>query len=161
MLSHPPSPTPPVSVGESVFAYKTEDQSVADSALAIPITDLSVDLEAGYIYHFQAWVPFALAGTASGYKFSIGAPGGFDNISYRERITDGVTPALIKEIHRTSIAGITGALAVIGTHFFELDGTIETGDASGEFFLRMAQGTSDADAITVKRGAFFQITRKS
>lgn len=160
-LGHPtPAAAGPFAGGVGTTVYQKADQSVTSSVTAIDSTNLTANVEANAVYDFELWVPFSLAGTASGYKFSLDAPVTPTNLLFDLRLFDGVTPALVRELFRTSFGGISGALAVIGTHLLTIKGMIETSDA-GHINLRFAQNTSDSSAITLKRGAFLKLARIS
>lgn len=159
-LSHPaPTSLSPFPGGASVNIKQAADQAVTAST-TVASTDLTYNLQASAIYEFEAWVPFALAGTASGYKFTVAAPASPVNLVYEMRVLNGSTPGVTAESVKTAVGTVNGALAAAANHLLFVRGSIET-DAGGALTIQFAQNTSDAGAITVKRGAFLKITRIS
>ena len=139
-----------------LFVTKAADQSLDTSITPTAITSFSIDLLAGKTYKFRAYVPFSLAGVASGYRFQVTGPATPAIITYSMKAYNGVNGTLALMSVKTALSSeLTGALAAIGTHCLEVDGTIKT-DGAGSLGIEFAQNDSDAGAIVVLKGAYLE-----
>lgn len=134
--------------------HKTLDQTISSSDVLTNDTRLVLPVLANNNYIFQFWIPFALAGIASGYKFALTGPTSPINVSYDFKITDGVNSTVINAVKTSFASTIAGVLAIIGTHAILVNGVLENGANSGNITFQFAQNISDVGTITVKRGAF-------
>lgn len=143
-------------VQKVLFVTKAADQSLDTSITPTAITSFSLDLLAGKTYKFRAYVPFSLAGVASGYRFQVTGPATPTIITYSMKAYNGVNGTLALMAVKTALSSeLTGALAAIGTHCLEVDGTIKT-DGAGSLGIEFAQNVSDAGAIVVLKGAYLE-----
>lgn len=123
----------------------------SDAVLVIPI-------QASRAVKVRAFIPFALAGIISGYKFGISGPASPTNIIFTAQVQNAVTGVLALSGVATALGQvIAGALATSGDHFCMIEGTVENGVNAGNLTIQVAQNTSDASAITIKRGACFEV----
>lgn len=134
--------------------FSAADQSVTSSTTLVTATGLSQPVEASRGYGFQAVIMFNLAGVVSGMKFSVSTPASPTNLAYLIEILNG-TGLSVAALGLS--APVAGALATTGLHIARFFGTLENGSNAGNLLLQFAQNTSDASAITVKRGSWFRV----
>lgn len=147
-----------IDLGDSVIARIKDDIVVVSYTGADKQSQLSIPVRAGSTYLFEGHLPFSLAGTASGYKFTLAGPT-MSEVTGTQTLVDGVTKAINRYVHETSsFHSFAGALAQIGDHEANFRGSF-TPSADGEFYVRFSQNVSDPAAITLKKGGYLQITK--
>lgn len=141
---------------------KTADQSLNSSTTLTNDNDLLQAIAANEVWRFRFFVPFNLAGVASGFKFGVNGPTAPTNLRYSMKVVNGVGGTLVTAASKSAFASaLAAALATSGDHFAEIEGAMENGANAGTLQLQFAQNTSDAGAITVQRGAFLIAERLS
>lgn len=136
------------------------DQAITASTTLAAITELVFPLVANDKHLFRAYIPFTLAGTASGYKFGVTAPGTPTLIRAAAKVfnnTAGTMPKCAQVAAEGEI--IAGALAAAGTHWTEIVGWVQSTGSAGNLQFTFAQNVSDAGAITIENGAWVEVSR--
>jgi hypothetical protein len=145
--------TSPNSNGVSKRA--SADQSITSSTTFADATGLTANLDPNKSYRFELNIVFNLVSIVSGYKFQLVGPASPPNVISVSKVFNGVLGTLLSATTQTSLSSsIAGALATAGLHVFTLEGLIENGANAGTLKLQFAQNTSDANAITLKRGSY-------
>lgn len=135
------------------------DQSLNTSTALIAVTGLSYALAAGKSAKLHYWIPFALAGTASGAKFQIVPPTTPTQYLMSWKLYSGAsTGSLAAFADQTSTAAFSNALASAANHLLEADLWI-TANTAGSVILQFAQLVSDAANITILKGGLCEITQ--
>jgi hypothetical protein len=140
-------------------------RQAADKALTaqtvLQTTDLVFNLAAGQKAHFRAWLPFTLAGTASGLKVEAVPSQTAQHIVTSYKVFNLVAAhiALDNGAVQTAPASVSGTLANAGNDLVEVEGDI-TGHATipGTVGIQFAQLVSDAGAVTLLQGASIEVT---
>jgi hypothetical protein len=136
--------------------YKNADESVTSSTTLQDDDELTVTLAVG-TYRYEAVLQVVLAGATSGFKYALHngtatfVAAGFrkTDIAYFEDNTHLVGAA---------DAATTDFSAAAGTVKIVIHGTIEV-TGGGTFKVQFAQKTSDAAAVTMKRGSYLSAER--
>jgi hypothetical protein len=149
-------PAGAAAIGQRTIIQQAANQVVTASTTAVA-TDLSTSLTVGQKCHIRYAVPFTLAGTASGIKFLVNAPGSPTTyVSSVEIFADDATLGLVSVITTEAAQGVT--LANAGNHMAIIDVTVDNATA-GALSLDFAQNVSDAGAVTILKGATAEITK--
>lgn len=145
-------------VGEMTVLGRTATQAVTSSTALVDDNTLTLPVTASHNYGFEYFVPFNLAGIASGYKFAINGPSSPTSVVYTIQVynlTTGVSVLIGRGGAFDSV--VAGSLATIGDHVAVIRGTLRNGVNSGNMVLRFAQNVSDIGAITVAADASVKI----
>lgn len=138
---------------QDLVGWLAADQAISINTTLANITGLVFPVEANRAYGFMAEIQFNLAGIVSGFKFGVANPASPTNLVYTiEAISSG---AIIAGIGLTATLG--AALATTGLHACHIRGVLENGANAGNLSMQSAQNTSDASALTIKRGSFLRV----
>lgn len=118
------------------------------------ITGLSVDVEAGATYCFEAYLP-CVSTTNSGIKFAIGGTSTATSISYTGAQYNGTT--LNANTVTTTKGNAVGAATTVST-YATMRGTIVV-NAGGTLTVQFAQNAAHADTTSVFVNGYFNVTR--
>lgn len=130
------------------------DQGVASSTALVGINSLTFPVAANSSYMFSAFIPFALTAILGGCKFDVSAPAAPNSLTYSIKTVNSVGFSLAG----AAVSGpLDTVLPNVGSHFCEIFGTLENGVNAGNLTIMFAQHASNANAITVKRGASFSV----
>ena len=114
-------------IGTRTIVQQTANQAVTASTTTVA-TELTTPIAAGQKVHIRYSVPFTLAGTASGIKFLINAPGTPTTyISDVVIFADDATLGLVSVITTEAAQGVT--LANAGNHTAIIDVTVQAATA--------------------------------
>jgi len=148
----------PTTTGIRQLIYNTAAQSLNTSTGLVAVTGFSVPLAAGKSCRVRGWVPFALAGTASGAKFQLVPPTSPTLYLFSWKLYSGAsTGSLAAFADQTTSAAFSNALASAANHLLEFDAFV-TANTAGNLILQFAQLTSDAANITILQGATMDVT---
>lgn len=143
-------------IGTRTILQQSADQVVTASTTTVA-TELTTSIADGQNVHIRFFVPFTLAGTASGIKFLVNAPGSPTTyVSDVNIFADDATLGLVSVITAEAAQGVT--LANAGNHVAIIDVTVEAG-TGGTVVLEFAQNVSDAGAVTILKGATAEIVK--
>jgi hypothetical protein len=135
-------------------AYSTANQALTSQATPQNSTNLVATVAANKAYYVRATLPFALAGIASGYKFAVTGPASPSVVRLTGVVNNGVTIAVAGIATVTALGTVTGgALAAIGDHYAEIEGTFVNGSTAGTLQVQFSQNVSDSSAVTLYKGA--------
>jgi hypothetical protein len=137
---------------------KDANQALDTSTVLVAVTNFSIALAAGKSCKVRGWVPFALAGTASGAKFQLVPPTTptFYLLSWK-LFSGASTGTLAAFADQTTSAAFSNALASAANHLLEFDAFV-TANTAGSVILQFAQLVSDAGAITILKGGTIDVT---
>lgn len=138
---------------QEMCGWMSADQAITSNVTLANITGLVCQVEANRAYGFTAEIQFNLAGIVSGFKFGVSNPASPTNLVYTIEAISSV--AIIAGIGLTATLG--AALATTGLHVCHIWGVLENGANAGNLSIQVAQNTSDASALTVKRGSHLKI----
>ncbi len=133
------------------------DKAVVSSVTLSNVTGMVFAAAAKTKYIIEATLPFALAGTAPGFKFELLTPTA--PTYYMQNtfvVADDATITLESTI--TAAAAIGNTLANVGNHVIKVMAYLEC-DVAGSVQLQWAQNVSDAAATTLLKGAVMNITQ--
>lgn len=134
------------------------DQAITASTTLATITGFSVALAAGKSCKVRGWIPFTLAGTASGAKFQLVPPTTPTLFLMSWQLYNGAsTGTLAAFADQTTSAAFSNALANAANHLLTFEAYV-TANTAGNLLLQFAQLVSDAGAITVLKGGTLDIT---
>ena len=133
-----------------------------------PVTDttlqtddhLTTSLSASSKYHFKFTVFVSCAASAEGFKAAVTGTVGVTSLKAQIKVYDDVTANALAAFGRiTAIDTSVGAVLPAGTHYAEIEGTIETSTA-GTFALSWAEFAVGAGAgVTVQRNSSLIVHR--
>ena len=126
----------------------TSNVTLATIGLASPIA-------ANQTQHFRAYVPFTI-GATGGIRFSV-VCGTASTVIKSWKIVDTVTPSITPGQSTNPNNTVTNALAVAGSHYLEIEGTITNGATAGTIDIQVAQNTSDVATLTFLKGGFMEV----
>jgi hypothetical protein len=127
-------------------------QTATSNTTLATITGLSVALAAGKSARLKGWIPFSLAGTASGAKFQIVPPTTPTLYLLSWKLYSGAsTGSLAAFADQTTSAAFSNALASAANHLMEFDAFV-TANTLGNVLVQFAQLVSDAGAMTILQG---------
>jgi hypothetical protein len=127
--------------------FKIAANVVVTSSTALVTTGLTSPIAAGQTQKFRAWILFSV-GAAGGIKLQVVVPAGGTLFNVTYKLFDNVTPALITAVQVASGSAFTNALAVAGTHWIEVEGTVVNGNTAGNIDIQVAQNSSNATPFT-------------
>jgi hypothetical protein len=120
------------------------------------VTGLSVNVQAGRTYHFDAYLSFTDA-AAGGIKAAIAGTATATAIEYDGFIIDSGSNGVKGNAQATALATTVASSTTTGTAgIVIIKGTI-TVNAAGTLLVQHAQNTSNGTATTVKRGSTFMV----
>lgn len=132
----------------------TSDFSVTSSTTLANITGLSVNVQAGRTYTFEANLLFTDA-AAGGIKAAIGGTATATDIRYNGWIVDSGANGIKGNTQAAALATTVASSTTTGTDgIVVIKGTI-TVNAAGTLTVQMAQNTSSGTATVAKRGSYF------
>lgn len=144
-------------IGTRTILQQSANQAVTASTTTVA-TELTTPIAANQNLHIRYFVPFTLAGTASGIKFLVNAPATPTTyVSAVVIFTDADSIGLSNLILTEGAQGVT--LANAGNHWAVIEITVEAGATAGDVVLEFAQNVSDAGAVTVLKGATAEIVK--
>lgn len=141
-----------------LVAVATADTAVTASTTLTSITGLSLPVVAGATYIVRGHVWFTLAGTASGIKLGIAAPGTPTLLRASGSLRTSAGASSVGSVLSAEGTLLDNSLATAATHAFEFEGLLTASDA-GNVVLQIAQKTSDAGAATAENGSWFTLER--
>lgn len=145
-------------ISSPLVAVATADTAVTASTTLTTITGLSLPVVAGATYRIRGQVWFTLAGTASGIKLGISAPGTPTLLRASGSLRTSAGASSVGSVLSAEGVLLDNVLATAATHAFEFDGVLVASDA-GNVVLQIAQKTSDAGAATAENGSIFILER--
>jgi len=147
-----------MSIGIRTINVLAANQSVNTSTALVAATGLTFPLAAGKAAKFRFWVPFTLAGTASGAKFQVVPPTSPTLYLMSWWLYSGAsTGSLAGFADQTTSAAFSNALASAANHLMVAEAYI-IANTAGNVVLQFAQLVSDAANITLLQGATMDIT---
>lgn len=146
------------------MGYKPGLRNIADinanvvvtSSVALVTTGLTAAIAAGQRMNVVCWVPFSV-GATGGVRAQLAVPAGGTIFELTAILCNTVAPSQTLFEQQAS-AAMTSALANAGDHWLQINATIINGSTAGNVDLQMAQNTSDALSLTIKRGGTMQVT---
>jgi len=142
----------------AIVVVQGADHPVTNNTL-VSSAYLTVPLLANTSYQFEINAPFNVAGVVSGYKFQMLGPASPTFASVTQQATGGgALGVLALNIVALGVSLAAGLLSS-GDNVFVARGTIVNGANAGNLTLQFAQNTTNASAITLKRGGYM-IVRK-
>lgn len=134
--------------------FVTGDITITANTTLADITGLVHPMQANKSYGFIAELLYNLAGIISGQKFAVNTPASPTNVAYRIEVVNGTGLTLAA----VGLSAAVGAgLAQTGLHLAKISGVIENGVNAGNLSIQAAQNTSDASALTIKRGSWLRV----
>jgi hypothetical protein len=141
-----------------LVAVASADTPITASTTLTAITGLTLPVVAGATYRVCGHIWFTTAGTASGVKLGISAPGTPTLLRASGSLRTAAGASSVGSVLSAEGTLLDNALAAAGTHAFEFEGLITASDA-GNVVLQIAQKTSDAGAVTAEDGSLFVLER--
>lgn len=146
------------------MAYRPGIRNIADinanivvtSSAALVTTGLTAAIAAGQRMHIRAWIPVTV-GATGGVRAQIVVPAAGTLFEATFTLQNTVAPGTVLAEQQAS-AAFTNALANAGDHWLEIEATIINGSTAGNVDIQMAQNTSDALSLTIKRGGVMEVT---
>jgi len=129
---------------------------VVTSSVALVTTGLTAPIAAGQRMKFRAWIPVTV-GATGGLRLQVVVPAAGTLFDISIKLYNTVAPSMTTAEQQAS-AAFTNALANAGDHWLEVEGTIINGANAGNVDIQMAQNTSDALSLTIKRGGTMNVT---
>ena len=142
--------------GEESVVLKPTTQHLAQETSLKPIQGLGLKLKEGRSYLIRALLFLATEDGTMGAKVGFTVPDGTDLAQFRIKLSDGVTPATVKDQLQLADGDLEGALPA-GEHFAEFEGYIQNASA-GDFQLSFAQRTSSSGNLSVYAGSKIEVT---
>jgi hypothetical protein len=137
-------------------ARVTADVSFTSTVALGTVTGLSVNVQAGRSYFFEAYLSFTCA-AAGGARAAIAGTATATAIEYDGYIVDSGANGIKGNVQATALGTAVGAVATTGTAgLILIRGTI-TVNAAGTLLVQGAQGVSSATATVFKRGSVFKV----
>lgn len=103
------------------------------------------------------WIPFTV-GATGGIRCNIAVPAGGTIYQATFKLFNNVAPSLTTSM-QAAAADFTNAIANAGDSFLEVELLVINGGTAGNVDIQMAQNTSDALTLTIKRGGFLEVTK--
>lgn len=148
-----------MSIGIRTIQILAANQVITSSTALVTVPGLSYALAAGKSARLKYWIPFTLAGTASGAKFEILPPAAPSVYLMSWKLYNGTSTGTLAATAVQTVAGaFSNALAAAANDVMEAD-LFVTAIAAGTIALQFAQLVSDAGAITLLAGGFVEITQ--
>jgi len=119
-------------------------------------TDLVIAIAANQSFIGKAFLPFTLAGAASGAKVQVTVPAGGVTYLLGYNITNGNSATVVQSDIIAASAAFSNALANATDHFITFDLSITNGATAGNITVQFAQLVTDAAAATLLAGAWFE-----
>lgn len=138
-------------------SYQVPANIVVTSSAALVTTGLTSPVAANQTQHIRAWIPVTV-GATGGVRLQVVVPAGGTIFENTIRLNNTVAPGTVLAEQQAS-AAFTNALANAGDHWLEVEATIVNGTTAGNIDIQMAQNTSDALSLTIKRGAFMDVLK--
>lgn len=137
-------------------AYVTTDASASASTTLTDISGLSVTLQNGRKYSFEAQLPFTCA-AAGGIKASIAGTASANNVRFNGYIVDSAANGIKGNTQASALGTTVASATTTGTDgIVQIYGSIEVGSTgAGTLTVQWAQNTSNATNTVIKRGAYF------
>jgi len=137
-------------------ARVTADVSFTSTVALGTVTGLSVNVQAGRSYFFEAYLSFTCA-AAGGARAAIAGTATATAIEYDGYIVDSGANGIKGNVQATALGTAVGAVATTGTAgLILIRGTI-TVNAAGTLLVQGAQGVSSTTATVFKRGSVFKV----
>ena len=148
-LSHPPQRI--YNDGERRTIIQAADQSVASST-TLEDSDLSLSILPNRNYGFEIRGVATIG--AGGWKLALDVPSDVANQNGSLEIFDTSDDTILATVADAGAVAVGGAVSNAGeNHILRLDGVIENGPSGGNVKLQFAQNSSNADGISLLRGA--------
>jgi len=142
-----------MAIGIRNFFRLAADQVITSNAVLANLTGFVIPVAVGQIVSGRVRGVFDV-GATGGVQMQLVRPGAGD-VNVNLILANTVTPATIFGVNLTG-ALFTNALAVAGTHFFDLEFSAVIATA-GNLSFQMAQATSDVLSLTVQQGTFMDV----
>lgn len=136
--------------------YSVAADVVFTTNIALATVGLTSPIAAGQRQKFRAFIPITV-GATGGVRAQVVVPAGGTVFINTIRLNNTVAPGTVLA-SQTASAAFTNALANAGTHWLEIEGTVVNGATAGNIDVQLAQNTSDALSLTVKRGGSLDAT---
>lgn len=143
-------------IGTRSIILQDADQAVTASTTFVA-TDLTTSVAASQKCKVRFFVPFTLAGTASGIKFQVNAPASPTAYVSSVSIIEDDGTVFGNVVTTEGAQGVT--IDNAGNHLAIVEATVENGTTAGSVTLEFAQNVSDAGAATVLRGGTADIVK--
>lgn len=117
-------------------------------------TDLIIQIGASQSFIGKAFLPFTLAGAASGAQVQVTVPAGGVAYLLGYEIINGNSATVVAADIITASAAFSNALANATDHYISFDLTVVNGTTAGNITVQFAQLVTDAAAATLLAGAF-------
>ncbi len=140
-----------------VVKRKSADQAVANTSSLQDDNEIALNMSANGVYEVEGMLEFSAATADPGAAFAFGGPSGSSvNVSFTAN--SGSTSTFSAGVNDGSSASTlqVGAGQISVVHF---RGIIETSSSAGAMHLRWAQGTSNINALTLKKNSYIKCTR--
>jgi hypothetical protein len=146
-------------IGIKTF-YSVAANVVFTSSATLATVGLTSPIAAGQRLKFRAWVPVTVGATGGVRYEVIGSAGVVITGGFIEtvKLFNTVAP-LLTTASLTANAAFTNALANAGTHWLEIEGDFTNSGVAGTLDLQFAQNTTDANTLTVLKGATMDVTQ--
>lgn len=124
------------------------------------LTGLAFPVAASQDYYFRFVIPYQAAGTASGVRFAVTAPGAPTLLSYKVEIlgqaADGTDASFVGAGTASGDAVISTADVAVSTNYVAIiEGILSNGTTAGTLQVQAARGGGATGAnITIKKGAY-------
>ena len=143
---------------DTLYAYKTADESVSSSTVLQNDDHLTLSLEASARYAFEFELYTNNVAAAEGIRLALGGTVGVTSLKAQISIWNETTNVLAAFARVTAFASVVGVATPTGVGYDTIKGTIETSTA-GTFLLQWAQQVSGASATTVQRNSLLRVKR--
>lgn len=147
-----------MSIGIRNTYRKTADQTVTASVTPVAITDLSAPIAANQKAVVRFLIPFTV-GASGGFRFVPTVPAAGTSFIATLQAVDGIAAAPGSQVAvvQTAAAAFANAWAVAGSHWVEINITVENGATAGTIGMNFACNTA-AGAIIAEAGATMDVT---
>lgn len=139
-----------------VFNQVRQAAAFAKTNNTLANTELILPIAAGQSFSGDAFLPFTLAGAASGAAVQVTVPAAGTSYILGYNITNGSSATVVQSDVITASAAFSNALANAADHYISLQISIVNGANAGNITIQFAQLVTDAAAATLLAGAWFK-----
>lgn len=133
------------------FYAVAADVPIASSAV-LQTVGLTAPIAANEKQFIRVWVQLSV-GATGGVRSLVAVPAGGTVLHVSTTLFNTVAPSVTPSPLTTVF---TNALANAGTHYLEIQATVQNGATAGNIDVQLAQNTSDALTLTVFNGSTLQ-----
>lgn len=143
-------------MGIGVFNIVRQTAALAKTNDVLADTELIIPIGANQSFSGEAFLPFTLAGAASGAKVQVTVPAAGVSYQLGYNIINGNSATVVQSDIIVASAAFSNALANAADHFISFQISVLNGATAGNITIQFAQLVTDAAAATLLAGAWLK-----